>query len=61
MARSTQGNVTIKFNRVYSFDKELGASGEISFIFNDGTFLVNTLDGRVLIDEFQAPPHWNPV
>lgn len=61
MARSTQGNDTIKFNRVRPFDEELGAYGEISFIFNDGTFLVNTLDGRVLIDDFEAPPHWNPV
>lgn len=61
MARSMQGNDTIKFNRVRPFDEELGAYGEISFIFHDGTFLVNTLDGRVLIDEFEAPSHWNPV
>lgn len=48
--RTTAGDVTITITRCQPFDDQLdGPPGEISHCFHSGDFLVNVLDGRLLV------------
>ena len=60
MARSMNGDSTVKFNALRPFDDKVSEAGVISFVFDDNSFLINCSDGRLIVDLYDAPEKWRP-
>ena len=60
MARSMNGDYTVKFNALRPFDEKAGEAGVISFVFDDNSFLISCSDGRLIVDQYDAPEKWRP-
>jgi methionyl-tRNA formyltransferase len=60
--RTKGGDVCITITRCQPFDDQIdGPPGEVSHCFHSGDFLVNTLDGRLLVRGWSSDdPAWHP-